>query len=66
MLKRSYGIKIPGTIARIISPCVADAKDANSNVPQSNPVNLIDIKPEDFASLAAIVFHKGDQISSAY
>ena len=42
--------------ARIVNPYIAAAEDAKSNASQSNPVSLIDPKPEDFVSLA-IVFH---------
>ena len=42
--------------ARIVNSDVSAAEDAISNASQSNPTNLIDLKPEDFASLA-IAFH---------
>lgn len=42
--------------ARMVKSSGAAAEDAKSNALQSNPVNLIDSKPKDFASLA-IAFH---------
>ena len=32
--------------SRIFDPCVVAAEDTKFNAPQSNPVNLIDLKPE--------------------
>jgi len=41
---------------RIVNLCVVAAEEALSNALQSNPVILIDSKPEDFA-FSAIAFH---------